>query len=82
MSEKTVNIKIEGMHCGSCINHITTKLARLEVLDVDIDIARKFTRIKFDQDVDYADTIIETINNAGYETKKLSVIDNNYNKLD
>ena len=81
MSEKTVNLQIKGMHCGSCINHITTLLTRIGVIDVDIDIANAFARVRFDNDLAFADEIIETIQGAGYTTKKLSITDDVYNLL-
>lgn len=76
MAQKRIlNVKIEGMHCGSCINHITNVLKPLGATDVDIDLGRRFGRINFEDDEILADVLIEAIEDAGYETTKLSVID-------
>jgi len=74
-SEKILNVKIEGMHCGSCINHLTNVLKPLGATNVDIDIGRKFGRISFADEAILADVMLEAIEEAGYEPTKLSVIE-------
>ncbi|MFH5882385.1 heavy-metal-associated domain-containing protein [Liberiplasma polymorphum] len=70
------------MHCASCINHISALLDRICVIEVDIDIAKQFARIRFDDDLSFANQIIDTIEDGGYIAKKLSIVDDAYNLLD
>jgi len=74
MREHVLRVKIEGMHCGSCINHLDNVLSREGATDVDIDIARKFGVITFVGESDDADIMIRTIEEAGYTPTKLSVV--------
>ena len=72
---KVLNVKIEGMHCGSCINHLDNVLRPKGAKNVDINLGRKFARITFEGEDRVADTFIETIEKAGYTPTKLGVFD-------
>ena len=82
MNQKILNLIVEGMHCGSCINRLSTLLSNLGAKDVDIDIAKKFVRIRFEGDNAFADVLIDAIEEVGYTTKKLSLMDSDYHLLD
>ena len=73
-NEKILNVKIEGMHCGSCINHLDNVLRTLGAKNVDINLGRRFARITFKDDDILSDVFIEAIKKAGYNPTKLSVI--------
>ncbi len=70
---KILSLRIRGMHCGSCINHLERVLKPLGATDVDIDIANGFTRITFTDEEILADVFLEAISEAGYEPERLSV---------
>ncbi len=71
---KVLNFKVEGMHCGSCINHIENVVKPLGAITVDINLTRHFGRITFDDDDLLGDVFIDAINNAGYIAEKLAVM--------
>jgi|GEM_PF-721744 len=73
--KKVLNVKIDGMHCGSCVNRITSMLKPLGATSVDIDVANKIGHIWFEDEDILADVFIDAINDAGYEATKRSVVD-------
>ena len=74
MSEPTyeLRVKIEGMRCASCLNHIDNALTKTGALKSDINIGRGFGKVWFKGDPQMDEHFIEAIKDAGYEPTKLS----------
>ncbi len=72
---KILNVKIGGMHCGSCINHIENVLKPLGATKVSIDLANALGHIRFEDDDILADVFLDAIEDAGYSAEKRSLID-------
>ncbi|MEW6703633.1 MAG: heavy metal-associated domain-containing protein [Pseudomonadota bacterium] len=68
----TIELKIEGMSCGSCVNSVTHALQRVPgVGDVDVDLARGVARVS--GDVKTTPAMLAALQAAGYEAAPLSV---------
>ncbi|MFH5881761.1 MAG: heavy-metal-associated domain-containing protein [Candidatus Izemoplasmataceae bacterium] len=67
-------IRIEGMHCGSCLNRIDAVIQRLNPVHLDIDIASKMAKIQVN-DTASKDLIIEAIKNIGYEPHYIGTLE-------
>ncbi len=72
---KVVNLKIEGMHCGSCINRIDRAARLAGAKDVDVNLPRRFGRLTYDDDTTDAEVLRQAIAEAGYDVTKLGVFD-------
>ncbi|MHB0975728.1 MAG: heavy-metal-associated domain-containing protein [Candidatus Aquicultorales bacterium] len=70
MSEvRTVTLKIDGMVCTACEMLIEASLSGLKgVTDVKADYAKQQTTVSYDPGSVELQSIIETVEGAGYET--------------
>lgn len=60
-----VMLRIEGMHCGSCVKNVTRALSRLDGVDVRrVDIGTALVAI--DPARTSAETVAAAITDAGY----------------
>lgn len=61
------SIKVEGMSCGHCVNHVKNALEEINgVTDVNVDLNSKIAVIEADAEVKDGD-IKFAIEDAGYE---------------
>lgn len=66
----TINVKIEGMTCASCVGRIERKLnSNAYVSKVNVNLATEMGKISFDSSSIQKDEIIELIRSAGYEAR-------------
>ena len=76
MSEDTeyiLRVRIDGMRCASCVNHIESSLQKNGASRVNINISRKFGTVEYEGDEAMAALFLDTIKEAGYEPVKLSL---------
>jgi copper chaperone len=67
----TLHLKIEGMHCGACVNRVNnalSNLAGIEVEKVDIGAAE----VHYDESSISPDAIVSAVTKAGYPAQKTS----------
>lgn len=65
-NDSTIELSVEGMHCGSCVNRIETALGRIEnVNSVEVDLTAGKAFINGNATVDELTTIIEEL---GFKT--------------
>ena len=69
-----VIVRVEGIHCGSCLNRIDAALSRLNPIKIDMDIATKMIKVLVD-DVSLKESIIESISTLGYEPHYVGTIE-------
>ncbi len=69
----TLRVKIDNMHCASCVNRIENILRRLGADEADVNISRGFGLVKYRGEEDDAEVYVEGIESLGYAAKKLSV---------
>ena len=74
MNERVLNVRIDGMHCGSCVNRIDRAARLAGATTVDINIGRHFGRLRFDADTTNPDNVVKAIKDAGYDVTTLSVL--------
>lgn len=64
----TLNLKIEGMSCGGCTASVSRAVSALAgVTGVDVTLQPGGASVSYDPAVVSADTIINTIEEAGYD---------------
>lgn len=63
---KMTIVKIEGMMCNHCVNHVNKALNQLNQVQVEVDLEKKEARITHEQPLDHAQ-IVALIKEAGYE---------------
>jgi Cu+-exporting ATPase len=65
--EMTVNVKIGGMSCASCVNTIETAVKRLPgVKNVSVNLSTEIARITFDPAITGIENIRKAIEDSGY----------------
>lgn len=58
-------LRIEGMHCGSCVRRVSQTLASTEGLKVD-EVRLGAARLEAEQEAEAAERAIEALKQAGY----------------
>ncbi|CAI2185169.1 9007_t:CDS:1 [Funneliformis geosporum] len=68
-------IPVRGMTCNSCVNSITKALSDLPAISkVDISLANEEATISYNSNNLAKSTIIETIENCGYDVAKYNIV--------
>jgi copper chaperone len=69
---KTTELRVEGMSCGSCINHIDRALRALSgVRQVEVNLRDATVRVAHDPDAVDVAALIAGIAAEGYEARAL-----------
>lgn len=69
---KTVDLKISGMNCQSCVRRIETTLPTKEGIDsISVNLATETGKVTYDPTKIKLSEIISSIENLGYSAKKL-----------
>ena len=63
---ETVNLSIQGMHCGGCAAKVSTALKALPGTKVE-EVAVGSARISFDPHITSASALIGAVNNLGFK---------------
>lgn len=67
---KTVTLKVTGMTCGSCANHIHSALSKKDgILEDEVKYPGDVAIVKYDPDKITEKEIIETIITTGYKAE-------------
>lgn len=61
-----INVKIEGIHCGGCLNRIEVKLLELGVDKFDLELSTRIAQILFDHETTSSEEILNEIKYLGY----------------
>ncbi|MBT9508656.1 heavy-metal-associated domain-containing protein [Rhodoferax sp.] len=70
---KTIDLEVQGMSCGSCVNHVTQALKLIDgVDDVTVDLSAGHVHVSgtFDAGVDH---LVSALTAAGYPAKLAGV---------
>jgi copper chaperone len=67
--ENTLELSIDGMHCGACVRRVNNSLAGLEGVQIG-SVAVGSAAITFDPAAMSPDKIIEAVENAGFTVRK------------
>lgn len=69
MTEK-IQLKVEGMSCGNCVNSIQTNVGLMDgVKEVDVHLAAGIVDVTFDDAKTKITDISETIESLGFDVK-------------
>lgn len=65
----TVSLPVEGMSCGSCVASVKRTLRALEgVTSVEVSLAERRARVRYDESKVTPDQIAAAISELGYKT--------------
>jgi len=68
---KKIVLDVEGMSCSHCEKAIKEAVSSIEgVLSVDVDLSNKTVGVHYDSSIADIDTIINEIDELGYEVNK------------
>ncbi len=71
---KSVNFKVNGMHCGGCANKIKNSVAGLNVEhDLNVDVSNGSVKIKYDSNQTTIATLKESIIKAGFQVESVEL---------
>jgi copper chaperone len=71
MSKEIANLTVSGMSCSHCENSIKKSVRSLEgVFSVNVDLKGKKVLVEYEADRVSFDTIIQTIEDQGYDVEK------------
>jgi len=71
MSKEIANLTVNGMSCSHCENSIKKSVGSLEGVDsVNVDLKSKKVLVEYDTDKVNFETIIEIIEDQGYDVEK------------
>ncbi|NLM09714.1 MAG: copper chaperone CopZ [Clostridium sp.] len=71
MSKEIVNLTVDGMSCSHCENSVKKSVGDLKGVDgVKVDLKGKKVFVEYDADKVNLETIIETIEDQGYDVEK------------
>jgi copper chaperone len=62
---KTVDLKIEGMHCGHCVMAVRKELSKLANVSVE-DVQIGSATLRIDETMVTADQLAKAVEEAGY----------------
>lgn len=65
----TIDLEVQGMSCGSCVNHVTQALKPIPgVTDVAVDLQSGHVRVSGSLDAG-AERLVSALSDAGYPAK-------------
>jgi copper chaperone len=67
----TIQLTIEGMHCGSCVRRVTAALTNVEGVRADQVVIGSAT-VEYDSQRINPDEIVKAIENIGFGIKTIS----------
>ncbi len=71
---KSVNFKVNGMHCGGCANKIKNSVAGLNIEhDLNVDVPTGKVNIKYNSEETSIATLKESIAKAGFQVESVEL---------
>ena len=71
---KTVQFKVNGMHCGGCANKIKKSLSESNIEHtVDIDVEKGLVKVSFNSEQGPIATLKESITKVGFQVEKIEL---------
>ena len=65
---QTIELKVDGMTCGSCVASVTKALKRVPgVQDVEVDLGSGIARVRGEHAPHQVPELVAALNQAGYE---------------
>ena len=71
---KSVNFKVNGMHCGGCAGKIKKSLEGLNIEHaVDINVDKGMVNVKFNSEESTIATLRDSITNVGFQVESVEL---------
>lgn len=66
--KEIIVLKVEGMHCGSCVRSVTNAIKRVSgVKEADVSLEKETASVEFDKEVTNLSEIRRAVEEAGYK---------------
>lgn len=66
--KEIIILKVEGMHCGSCVRSVTNAIKRVSgVKEADVSLEKETASVEFDKEVTNLSEIRRAVEEAGYK---------------
>ena len=73
-TNKSVNFKVNGMHCGGCSNKIKKGVAELNIENViDVNVEQGLVNIKFNSEQSTIAVLKDSITKAGFQVESVEL---------
>lgn len=73
-TDKTVNFKVNGMHCGGCANKIKTAISNLNIdQSVDVNVQTGNVNIQFNSSQANVSKLKEAISSCGFQIESVEL---------
>lgn len=68
---KTTQLKVTGMNCGACVNHVTKALLGVAgVQSATVDLAAGSATVQHDENAT-VEAMVEAVDEAGYQAHRV-----------
>lgn len=82
LSTKTLVLSVQGMTCQSCVKSITKACTALSgIVSIDVDLEAAMATVIYQPSLMASQTVINTIEECGFDVADTSDVDNNSNVL-
>ena len=66
--KEIIVLKVEGMHCGSCVRSVTNAIKRVSgVKEAEVSLEKETASVEFDKEVTNLSEIRRAVEEAGYK---------------
>lgn len=73
-TNKSVNFKVNGMHCGGCANKIKKNVDGLNIENaIDVNVEKGLVNIKFNSEQSTIAALRESITKAGFQVESVEL---------
>ena len=73
-TNKSVNFKVSGMHCGGCANKIKKNIAALNIEhDIDINVDSGKVNIKYNSEQSTIAVLKDVITKSGFQVETIEL---------
>ena len=66
VSEKSLNLSLQGMTCASCVNRVESNLNELDGVDATVNFATESATVRFDPETIAPSDLVAAVEAAGY----------------
>ena len=73
-TNKSVNFKVNGMHCGGCASKIKKSVEELNIENaIDVNVEKSLVNIKFNSEQSTIAVLKESITKAGFQVESVEL---------
>ena len=73
-TNKSVNFKVNGMHCGGCASKIKKSIGELNIDNtIDVNVEKSLVNIKFNSQQSTSAVLKDSITKAGFQVESVEL---------